>query len=96
MKSSLSSVRSQHPDPAALRSFPVPPDPSQPQSVGDGADCTLTTAALAAALSLKEQSIRKRLSQTGSYFGVRPFRLPNRRLRWPSNAIEALLKGGAR
>lgn len=32
---------------------------------------------------VKAQSVRKRYSQTGSYFGVRPVRLANRRLKWP-------------
>ena len=32
---------------------------------------------------VKSQSVRKRYSQTGSYFGVRPLKLANRRLKWP-------------
>ena len=32
---------------------------------------------------VKAQSVRKRYSQTGSYFGVRPLKLANRRLKWP-------------
>lgn len=51
----------------------------------------LTTAELAAALSLREQSIRKRLWQTGSYFGVRPVKLPNGKLRWPSDSVARLI-----
>jgi hypothetical protein len=32
---------------------------------------------------VKAQSVRKRYAQTGSYFGVRPLKLANRRLKWP-------------
>ena len=51
----------------------------------------LTTAELATALSMREQSIRKRLSQTGSYFGLRPVKLPSGRLQWPADSIELLI-----
>lgn len=50
----------------------------------------LTTAELAIELAMEAQSIRKRLSQTGSYFGLRPVKLPNGKLRWPADAIERL------
>lgn len=51
----------------------------------------LTTAEFAKELGLRPQSIRKRLSQTGSYFGVRPLtKLPNGRLLWPSDSIAKL------
>jgi hypothetical protein len=32
---------------------------------------------------VKPQSVRRRYSETGSYFGVKPNKLPNRRLSWP-------------
>lgn len=32
---------------------------------------------------VKGPSVRKRYSQTGSYFGVRPIKLANGRLKWP-------------
>lgn len=51
----------------------------------------LTTAELAAALSMREQSIRKRLSQTGSFWGLRPVRLPSGKLRWPADSVERLI-----
>lgn len=54
---------------------------------------TLTTEAFATALNLKSQSLRKRYNQTGSYFGVRPIKLPNGRLGWPAEAIAQLLRG---
>ena len=56
----------------------------------------LTTTQFARALTLEPQSIRKRLSQTGSYFGIRPSKLPNGKLRWPSDGVELLLKGAAK
>ncbi len=35
---------------------------------------------------VKPQSVRVRLCRTGSYFGVKPRKLPNGRLSWPGNA----------
>ncbi|CAB3790888.1 hypothetical protein [Paraburkholderia fynbosensis] len=32
---------------------------------------------------VKAQSVRKRYAQTGSYFGIQPLKLANRRLKWP-------------
>ena len=37
------------------------------------------------------QTVRKQYAATGSYFGVRPIKLPNRRLLWPANAVEQLI-----
>lgn len=45
-------------------------------------------------LSLRPQSIRKRFNQTGSYFGLRPLKLPNGRLLWPVNSVTHLLAAG--
>ncbi|PZQ73221.1 MAG: DNA-binding protein [Variovorax paradoxus] len=50
----------------------------------------LTTAAFAALIGVKPQTIRKRRSQTGSYFGVKPQKLKNGGLRWPTAGWEAL------
>jgi hypothetical protein len=52
----------------------------------------ISTEVLAQYLNLRPQSIRARLCRTGSYFGVRPQRLPNGRLLWPENAVDLLLK----
>jgi hypothetical protein len=49
-----------------------------------------TTEELALGITILPQSIRKRLSQTGSYFGLRPKKLPNGRLLWPENSIDVL------
>jgi hypothetical protein len=51
----------------------------------------VSTDELAAILAVDPQSIRKRYSQTGSYHGVRPTKLPSRRLLWPIVAIKQLL-----
>lgn len=56
----------------------------------------LTTNMLAAKLGMKAQSLRKRYSQTGAYFGIKPTKLPNGRLYWPIDAIAQLLTGGAK
>jgi hypothetical protein len=53
----------------------------------------LSTDELAALLTLRPQSIRKRYSQTGSYFGVRPMKCANGRLLWPSDAPQQLARG---
>lgn len=50
----------------------------------------LTTEVLANALGIKPQSIRVRLCRTGSYFGLRPTKLPNGRLDWPPDSLERL------
>jgi hypothetical protein len=50
----------------------------------------LTTQELADGIGLKPQSIRKRYSETGAYYCVRPIKLPNRRLLWPADSIAQL------
>jgi len=52
----------------------------------------LTTEELAALLGIRAQSIRKRLMETGSYYGVRPVKMPNRFLAWPGDAAEQLMR----
>tara|TARA_R110000851_G_C13102500_1_gene568926 strand:+ start:14489 stop:14689 length:201 start_codon:yes stop_codon:yes gene_type:complete len=51
----------------------------------------LTTIQFSAQIGIKPESIRVRLCQTGSYFGVTPRKLPNGRLLWPADAAEQLL-----
>ncbi len=53
----------------------------------------LTTDELAESLTLRPQSIRKRYSQTGAYFCLRPVKLPNGRLLWPADSLERLMEG---
>lgn len=50
----------------------------------------ITTEALAQRLGIKAQSIRARVCRTGSYFSLRPSKLPNGRLLWPGDAPERL------
>ena len=49
-----------------------------------------TTGEFAEQVKTKPQTIRKRYSQTGSYYGIRPVKLPNGRLLWPTDAILTL------
>ncbi|WP_216639854.1 hypothetical protein [Burkholderia pseudomallei] len=55
------------------------------------ADRPISTNELAALLSVTAQSIYKRLCIAGSYWGIHPTKMPNKRLLWPANAI-ALIK----
>lgn len=55
----------------------------------------MNTEQLAAALHLKPQSIRKRFCETGSYYCLRPVKLPNGRLMWPADSV-LQLSGGAK
>lgn len=47
----------------------------------------------AAELDVKPQSVRKRYSQTGSFWGIKPITLPNGHLRWPRDPVKLLTKG---
>ncbi|MFM0645284.1 hypothetical protein PQR14_13220 [Paraburkholderia bryophila] len=49
----------------------------------DPDDYPLATDDFAAKNFVKPQSVRKRFAATGSYHGVRPRKLKNRRLAWP-------------
>ena len=60
--------------------------PTSPHSVSRN----MTTERLAAELGMRAQSIRRRYCLTGSYFSLRPVKLPNRRLLWPADALEQL------
>lgn len=54
----------------------------------------LTTEQLAAEIHMQPQSIRKRWSQTGSFWNVIPLKLPNRKLAWPIDAVRQLMNRG--
>ncbi|HKR44775.1 MAG TPA: hypothetical protein VJU59_34735 [Paraburkholderia sp.] len=71
--------------------LPLHPANIGASAVRSGNNRRLTTDELAAELGMSAQSIRKRYSQTGSYFDLRPIKLPNRRLLWPANALEQLI-----
>jgi len=49
---------------------------------------SLTTHELADALGIQAGTITRALSQNGHYFGLKPQRLPNRRLRFPPESVE--------
>ncbi|GAB6848193.1 hypothetical protein [Paraburkholderia kururiensis] len=51
----------------------------------------VSTEELAAILAVEPQTIRKRYSETGTYHGIKPTKLPSRRLLWPVEAIRELL-----
>jgi len=53
---------------------------------------SITTEELAALLSIRPQSIRKRFCQTGAYFSLRPIKMPNGRLMWPADAFDKLVE----
>lgn len=57
-------------------------------------DDYFTTEAMADKIKLQPQTIRKRLSQTGSYYGLKPVRLPNRRLMWKADSVTKFLRAG--
>ncbi|GLT22747.1 hypothetical protein GCM10007933_22070 [Zoogloea oryzae] len=48
------------------------------------APCTLSTAEFAKLHGIQPRSVRQRVSDTGSYYGIRPQKLANRRLLWPA------------
>jgi hypothetical protein len=55
----------------------------------------MTTAEFAAALHLNPQTIRANLCHHGHVMGIRPFKLPNRRLLWDADELERLISGQA-
>lgn len=54
----------------------------------------LSTDEFAAVMAVDPRSIRKRYSSEGSYHGVRPTKLPNRRVLWPVEEVRQLRSGG--
>ena len=50
----------------------------------------LSTQEFADQLAVKPQSVRKLYAAVGSYHGIAPLRLPNRRLLWPDDTIARL------
>ena len=56
----------------------------------------LSTEEFAASIGLRPESIRVHLCRRGSYYGIRPAKLPNGRLLWPGDAVERLMELGKR
>jgi hypothetical protein len=80
--------------------FPAPEVPASPRKsaarvpmpIPENRDF-LTTEEFAAVMAVDPQSIRKRYSSEGSYHGVRPIKLANRRVLWPVEAVRQLRNG---
>ena len=53
----------------------------------------LTTEELALGAKTKPSTIRTRLCKTGSYYGIKPIKLPSGRLLWPADAVQSLING---
>ncbi len=51
----------------------------------------LSTSEFAKRNLVKPQTVRKQHAATGTYFGVRPLPLPNRKLLWPDDSIQQLV-----
>lgn len=81
--------------PAPVRDIPAGPrklTARVPMPIPENRDF-LSTEEFAAVLAVDPQSVRKRYSQEGSYHGIRPTKLPNRRVLWPAEAVKRLLEG---
>lgn len=55
----------------------------------------LTTEQVAEALHVKPATIRSGLHYNGHYLGLKPVKLPNRRLLWDAAQVEAIASGEA-
>lgn len=53
----------------------------------------VTTEQLAELIHGKPNSIRTRLCKTGSFYGIKPIKLPSGRLLWPADKVQAFLNG---
>ena len=59
-------------------------------------DYGFTTPELARHIGVTAEGLRVHLCRRGSYFGVRPERMPNGRLLWPADSLERLKETGRR
>jgi hypothetical protein len=59
----------------------------------EGLNEIITTNQFAELLSIQAKSIRHTLCRCGSYHGVRPVKLPNRRLAWRVEDVRRFLEG---
>lgn len=55
----------------------------------------MNTNALAKELGLTAHALHAAVCRKGSYFGIRPSKLPNGRLIWPTDSVERLLSRAA-
>lgn len=51
----------------------------------------ITTAETARTLGVRAQTVRRAYCIGGNYMGIRPVKLPNRRLMWPLDGIRRVL-----
>lgn len=63
------------------------------ESTNHGSKIGLETEEFASAINRKPASVRVRLCQTGSYFGIKPRKLPNGRLLWPLDGPQRFVEG---
>ena len=54
----------------------------------------ITTEELCSILKIKPGTVRRGYCIHGSYFGLVPTKLPNRRLLWDKESVERLASGG--
>lgn len=57
---------------------------------------TITTEKLAELFKVLPTTPRRAHSVGGHYLGIRPNKLPNRKLAWPLDEVERVLAGGAK
>lgn len=55
----------------------------------------LSTDEFAAVLAVEPQSVRKSYSQNGHYQGIKPTKMPNGRLLWPTEEVRRLFSGSS-
>jgi hypothetical protein len=53
----------------------------------------ITTREFAKAVGVQAPSIHRALCMAGHYMGVKPVKLPNGRLIWPGERVDALVNG---
>uniref|UniRef100_A0A486XIN2 DNA-binding protein n=1 Tax=Rheinheimera sp. BAL341 TaxID=1708203 RepID=A0A486XIN2_9GAMM len=53
----------------------------------------ISTEQFAETIHGKPSTIRTRLCKTGSYYGIKPIKLPSGRLLWPADAVQSLING---
>jgi hypothetical protein len=53
----------------------------------------ISTEQFAEAIHGKPSTIRTRLCKNGSFYGIKPIKLPSGRLLWPADAVQALING---
>ena len=63
-----------------------------PEELANGFD----TEGFAAQCKVKSNTIRRQHCLTGHYMGIKPIKLPNRKLVWPRADVERVLNGDAK